>query len=556
MNQRLPSREKGHLISPALRKAEKEIDRVYLGNGLTKRPFTEAVWCFLSCVETQSVRPIIDPASSSLSGHDLNIWINGLVNSCKWPMRWLWKTCGRGGHPPPRYDDSTYREAIQLLDLATRYTPFETAYTYASNAAIQLSFDDNKTIIPDSVLRSDAQYEMYDRFANYRKPPTMSPERRDAMDELIQRVSHSVRCKGVRFGYRLGSKTIELAISSLDTPLGPPPHLPDDWRFSRYTMGDFQIWAKVLRSICQLHVFARVAACRMGLPEYGYADGLLIKNKRDLCRLFVRYAGLSYEIVEALVEDCTYGSRCVRPNLLDPVLQPLFRISPNKYLIAPNLVIFSSLERNFSVLMNRIPEERSLYSKLSQDRENLSRSRIVKGISSLCIRSWWGRMPGWGEAREIDLALMERPSKCCLILELKSFVAPDEVREILNRSKEIDKGIEQIRRRRHLAVQEPHSLFETLGIDQTWNVSWAVASESSVGAGFVQSDDVPVVRIGHLIRKIVDSGGLQGIGTWLRNRDYLPVEGKHYKITDEEISVGQWTLRWHDMQSLIDEDYI
>ena len=135
-------------------------------------------------------------------------------------------------------------------------------------------------------------------------------------------------------------------------------------------------------------------------------------------------------------------------------------------------------------------------------------------------------------------------------------MAPAEVREIWDRSEEIAEGIEQVRVRRELVDTRGEALHSVLGIDETWKINWAVASESSVGGVYVQAEDVPVVRTPHLLRKIVSNGGLAELGEWLCKRAYLPVEGQHYRVLDEEPTMAGWKIRWYNIQVLIDDTYV
>ena len=370
--------------------------------------------------------------------------------------------------------------ALQLSELSDDYLAFEAAYTYASIGAIGLNLD-GTTIVPDPILRDNVRYETYDRLVDGGGD---LPELSD-LTELAHEIENTLRTKGERFTYKPNPRMVMLAENSTNLPLGPDPALPATWRFSRYTVADFQRLAHVLRSLCAIHLLARVAASEKGLPGYGYADSLIIMDRGEMHRRLIRYTGLSEETVAALLEDLTYAARGIHSP--DPMLQPVIPLLPNQLAIAPNLVLNSSLERNFAVLMNRIPEERAIYSGLSAEREDLSRSRIIKAIAPMPIRHWNGNVPGWSEASEIDLALMDESGKHCLILELKSFVGPAEVREVWERSKEIADGIEQVRVRRQLATSKAEELHSVLGIDQTWNIGWAVASESSVGGGVCAS---------------------------------------------------------------------
>ena len=542
-------------VSSELRKVELEIDRAHLRNKLLSRPFGEAAWHYLAACEGRLVAPTIASLiSSSFSLPDMQAMAalgDSIMTQAKWPLLWMWETCRKGGSIPAKYDQEMSNAAIAISKLADDYLAFEAAYTYGSIGVIGLTLDRN-TITADPLLRQNARYEAYDRLVDGGSDE-MFPEN-GAQIQLARQLGASLRLEGERFSYRLTPRMVRTAESAIDVPLGPEPPLPARWMFSRYSVGDFQRWARVLRALCGIHVFARIQASYAGLPQWGFADSLIIMDRREIYRRMIRYTGLDKETTGALIEDHTYGSRGMRrPDL---ALQPLIPVLSNKLGIAPNLVLCSRMERNFAVLMNRIPEERAIYSSLSAEREEWSRGRIVDTLASMRIRPWHGNVPEWKTASEIDLALMDEESRSCLVLELKSFVGPAEVREIWERSEEIAEGIAQVRVRREFVDTRREALHSVLGIDERWRIDWAVASESSIGGVYVQAEDVAVVRTPHLLRKIVSNGGLAGVGEWLRNRAYLPVEGRHYQVIEEEPSMAGWTTNWYNIKILIDGVYL
>lgn len=213
------------------------------------------------------------------------------------------------------------------------------------------------------------------------------------------------------------------------------------------------------------------------------------------------------------------------------------------------------MERNLSVLLNRLPAERRAYAALSQGREARLRDRLIRELSGLGLRFWNGQISQWRGASDIDLAVISDSERQCLMLELKSFIAPAEPREIMDRSEEIRRGIQQVRDRMTMARDLPRPLHSVLGIDQSCRLAWAVSSENSIGAAYVQHPDVPVVNTGHLIAKLKRCRALPECCRWLESRGYLPVEGVHYKAADVEAKVGNWTLEWYSIEGLQD-DYV
>jgi hypothetical protein len=138
---------------------------------------------------------------------------------------------------------------------------------------------------------------------------------------------------------------------------------------------------------------------------------------------------------------------------------------------------------------------------------------------------------------------------------LKSFIAPAEAREIMDRSEEIRRGIEQVRDRVKMAQALPEPLRLILGVDDGYTFTWAVASETSIGAVYVQAPDVPVVNTRHLRARLRRDPSLAACCRWLENRDYLPTEGVHYEAVEVAPRVGRWTLDWYGIRALV-EDYL
>ena len=275
--------------------------------------------------------------------------------------------------------------------------------------------------------------------------------------------------------------------------------------------------------------------------------------KDELLRRLSRYTGAGEPALGAIIEAMTYGARGMRNP--DPALQPLIPLSRSTYAIAPNIVINNSLERNLLVLLNRLPDARSIYATLSRQKEALYRDAVIRDLSSLGWRYWYGTIRAWGAASEIALAVISDAERCCLILELKSFIAPAEPREIHERSMEIQRGIRQIHERKSMLARLPDPLLQALRIDRQYRISWAVASDTSIGAAYVQPPDVPVVRTSHLLSKLAREQRLVRCCEWLEAGDYLPVEGVQYEVIDSERKIGRWAIEGHGIKCLVD-DYL
>lgn len=534
------------LVSEELRAVEREVDAYHLANPLIQQPFARAGWYFLAFCEELFIREIVQQRLDT--AHEIAAFADNVVVHTKWPIRWLRQACSQGGAIPRGFDDDMYEAAWRLSELSMKYLDFEAAFTYATSGLVSLVLDGNR-IKSSGPMRTDGRFDAYDRFTQDFGIATA--EQVDS--SFTERVAASVRVRESSFEYDLNPQIVKAGLEAMSPIINDRFSLPGDWALPRYTLREFAQVARVLWIVAFIHFQARVVAALSGCKALGYARALVLMESGELVRRIRRYSGVREEAVRAIIGDLTYGSReQANP---DPALQPIVPLSPSTLAISPSLILNSSMERNLAVLLNRLPEERRAYSALSQERETAMRERLIKELSNSRVRFWNGKIREWGAASDIDLAIISDKEKQCLILELKSFIAPAEPREIMDRSDEIAHGIRQIRDRMDRERSLPGPLNRLLGIDASYRIAWAVASETSVGASYVQGPDVPVVNLRHLIAKLHRSPHLTQCCLWLQTQEHLPVEGVHYKEIQTEATIGRWTLEWYGTQALT-EDYI
>jgi hypothetical protein len=443
-----------------------------------------------------------------------------------------------------------FEAAWRLSELSMEYLSFESAFTYATFGLVTLALDGN-TIKSSGPMRDDARFDAYDRLTLHSARVLHSDEQTaQSFSELVAR---SVHVRGDWFDYELNPRIMRTGLEILGPIIDGRFILPDDWQLPRFTLRQFAQVSRVLWVLAFIHFQARMAAAMQRCHALGFARALVLMEKGELVRRVRRYSGVSNDAVVAILDDLTYGARS--QSNPDPALQPIIPLLPSKVAISPNLLMNSSMERNLSVLLNRLPEERRAYAALSQGREGASREGLIDSLSGMQFRFWYGQVPQWGGASDIDLAIVSDVERHCLILELKSFIAPAEAREIMDRSEEIRRGVVQVRDRMEMTRVLPQPLRMLLGVDERYGVTWAVASETSIGAAYVQSPDVPVINTAHLSAKLRQDPSLAACCRWLENRGYLPTEGVHYQAVGVEARIGKWTLEWYGIRGLI-EDYV
>lgn len=277
----------------------------------------------------------------------------------------------------------------------------------------------------------------------------------------------------------------------------------------------------------------------------GYLDSIYLPTCSELLKRVARYSRLPDQKVQNIIDDLTYGSRGIKHP--DPALQPLIKLNSQYYAVMPHLWICTSAERNLTVLLNRIPSEQKIYSKLVNEKEDLMRKRVTTDLCNNDFRFVWGRV---ANLPDVDLAIVNDSEKTCLLLELKWFIEPAEAREIIQKSEEIEKGISQVLQLKQAFVNNHKFLFQKLNIDSCYRLEGVVVSENWIGNAEVQSPEIPVIRTDHLIEKLKATDNLQSTIEWLKDRKYLPKEGEHFKIIGRTYTIGKWYLKWYRIKSL------
>ena len=532
-------------LTTDLRKAEQEIDNYYKSNPLLKLPFATAAWALLAFSEEFMLK-----AHGAGEGRQYYAIItDNLINDLNTPMYWLHNSCKKGGHVPFVWDDGVFQSSWDLFNLGQEYRLFETAYTYASRGWLELEILES-TIRPADDFFGDIEYEAYNRLIK----PHKSAKALSSIDFgnmlPVNAIKHSLKIQDNRFRYKLNPRMVSETMPSLKPTSDTLFSLPGEWQFSRYSLADFRKVFEVISTIASIHLTARGLAIERGCAARGYVDSIYVPTCDELLRRIVRYSGVSDAKVLSIFDDLTYGNRGIEHP--DPALQPLIKLNSKNYAIAPHLWICSAAERNLTVLLNRLPSEKSIYAKLVNEKESLMRERLTDALADEGYRFIWGNVPN---LPDIDLAIIRDSEKACLLLELKWFIEPAEVREIVNKSKEIEKGISQLIQLKRAFTENHKPLLEKLGIDARYKLEGVVASDNWIGHARGQSPEIPVIQIDHLTAKLKAAESLRSAMDWLKDRKYLPKIDQHFKVNNSTATIRRWKLKWYEIEPLIESAF-
>jgi len=528
----------------AMRAAEAEIDGAHATNPLMREDLGAALWALLSFVEDLQLRPIVQ-GNTDPSYREAAL-IDETLNALKFPIAWLHSRCARSKKLRKHYGDTSYQSAWDLLEMARRYSGFEGAFQNWIRGDLGLRIEGNRIIVEADFAKT-SEYEAYNRLSDYEEGQPDPPE----ADGLGAEIDALVRIQGDRFSVTPNPRLIE-RVMALQAPMFSRRFtLPESWAFTRYSLREFRLIYLALFSLAVIQRRARIFAAAHGCRGLGFVDAVVVTAKADLVSRLTRYTGLPQGVVQAVLSDLTYGSRQRTP---DPALQPFITLAEDSYAVVPFLWLHSSPERNLCALLNRIPTERAIYLRLTEEKEQLMRAEIEAAAKARGFRTASGNIPGRDDIGDVDLAIISDADQLCLLLELKWFVPPAEIREVHERRQELQKGISQVERRL-AALREDDSACHSF-LKSVPRIEGAVISKNWIGDSSVQQLSRPVIATPHFIAKLGAGEPLSVISDWLATREYLPVLDKHYSIGKAEAVIGRWAIEWYGIKALVDGPFI
>ena len=239
-------------VSCELREIEKEIDNYYKSNPLVNLPFATAACSFLAFAELEMLKQ----ASNVSTSQELGTQVDNFVNELKAPMFWLFSACERGGQIPSTCDDDVFQASWDLFKLGKKYQWFEAAYTYASNGLIKLELE-GSTIQPAKEFFKGMEYQAYGRLMKaHESDEAVSLINVDNFPLLTGAISRSVRIKGDRFFCKMNPRVVSDTIKFINPGYDAVFSLRSEWRFSRYTLGDFRKVFEAILAMASIHFIA------------------------------------------------------------------------------------------------------------------------------------------------------------------------------------------------------------------------------------------------------------------------------------------------------------
>lgn len=519
-----------------IRALEARFDACADGHPLLERRRSEAMTLFTAVADMKLVMAYVQ----GMDPQRLHAFGDGLINSLRHGYAWIQRGTEPGGVGAPEYSKIQLDEAKSLIDLADDYDLCWVIFPMAYRGLASLEQAEGVLTATHS-WAEQPEYEAYNRLASVR-PPAEDPtalvfEFFDRVVTVAQgggAIAHVVKDRGL----------LRAGLAAMEATLAGAFEVPDEWAFTSYTIGEFRRVAVALRTIAYAMLVARatrfVDGDRTSVAPVTFA-------RAELSRLLAELVDVERSRVKSILRTMTFGAL---PGLreIDPALQPIVEAGGGRLLLPLAYHAHSSPERNHLVLLNRIENERDIYSRLVQGKES---SLFDDLVAALPDGMHAARADPTSTRPEADLIVWSTAERRAFAVELKWFIRPAEIREVVERDEELAKGVKQARNLAEALRSDEAWRQELWGsTSDEWVVEPLVISKNWIGYAHVQADDVPIVTEDHFLAKLRDCGSLSEVSSWLRDRGYLPVRDEDFRVVETETVLLDTRISWYGIDPI------
>ncbi len=527
------------MTSISVEEWENRLDNQFKNNPLNHICYSQAVWSVLSVMEDKYLRfSQID----NLPEEQLRAHVDVNLNALTHPLRTLYK---KNKQAPQKVTkdviDEHYGWAMDWLDNAIMYSQFCSIHSLWHKKKISLHVDKQK-LDTDGWQNIPVEYEVYNRL---REKEGIGRTKKLNPAEILKELKPHVTVNEHRFKLNLNPKLVNKLNKRYSAVLHERYSLPPEWSSNCFTFEQFKKIFTTIQAILYARFVVRSALAMNGLEGCGYSDAVWVVTMSELKNRLSRYTKIEPEIVRKILKYITFGEVGIRDP--DVALQPVLDLKNGFYALPPFVFLNTNVERNLCVLLNHIESERINYSKLTIQKEDILRDKLIRELKTLGYETTKGKLPD----TDVDLAIIDRKNKTCISFELKWFIEPAEIRENVQRSEGLQKGVSQAEIIMNKFKNNDTQLIkDILNIDKTYSFSVAVGSMNWIGYFDVQSPRVPIIKIYHFIEKLKQEKSLKAAVDWLNKRLYLPKKSVDFQVEDLPLKIEDLRSCWYGIRLL------
>ncbi len=351
------------------------------------------------------------------------------------------------------------------------------------------------------------------------------PESAEAM-RLLGELFQEARPQGTahKFRYEPSPELIEALRPKYQDRLDENFRHPETFRLNGYSLGEFKSFYIALLILCSIHEYICYPFDKPGQP-IPTSSLVMLKTRSGWTVKLSRISGVHKAVCEAIISDLT----------LDPTIQrgasmcihPFVPLDSLVLAVAPQFPLASAVDEN--ILRSFSYRHPALFSAQNTEKEAIMRERI-KEVAVRFDLNHSIELPD--KTTEIDMLLVDEHSSTVVLAELKWSRKPNRSLERIDRDKEINKGLAQLRLIRDYARKHPDFLHERGKIPRSLNsyenvhyllVVW------DYWFWIVPEEGIAIVQFDALLHALKNGKNLQTLVADLLKYEWLPVEGRDFR---------------------------
>lgn len=299
----------------------------------------------------------------------------------------------------------------------------------------------------------------------------------------------------------------------------------DSLSIGDYTLGEFKQFYAAFLAICATQEHLCFAWGRNN-KLYPNESVVMVRSLEDWSKTLSNLSGVKASLCRSAIKDLTFDFLS-SPNLHVCPFVPLDP-SGRQLAVAPHFPLHSRPDENILWVCSKLRQARFDAASLMKEPE------MYVALEETCSRySLQGPIRLPKPAPDIDSLLTDADSSTVVIAELKWIRKPTKILERIARDDEVLKGFDQLRKIRQFLEKNPSHLV-TIGklskpLSEYENVHYAVIARDH-WIWVPQSDDGAIFTYDAFTASIGRSSGLQNAVDDLLTYDWLPLEGRDYRI--------------------------
>lgn len=485
---------------------------------------------------------------------DLFVNEQTLQDAMKYMAYWISSEC-QGGDNYVLTEDSHIEKTIPAIGLTYDYTKIHDFVVATQKEWATLHFNEKQKTISFRYSDPAKSSLFFTRLGDRLKKQALATTElgngldkikglEKALSRLLKTITFS---KDGKLRYNTDAFILNRMKEFSKTTLEKEYILPHSWSVGAYSIKDFRnLWLH-LNKFIWIHSFAlRMAIINDLNDNLGYINNsIVIINKNTLINYFKKHTGLTKDVVNEIIGDLIYD---VQIPFMDVMYQPLIELNKNNILLVPTLIINSFVDRNFQVLLTKLPHRRTEYDKL----KNLKEDKMIHDISGYLIDGGFSFRPKTKlkdnnhVITDLDIIIWDQFCLNFLIVQLKWFYGADSTQELYNQDCQFEEGIDKTIKSIEHVKNNFAQLESLLGVPSSKTpkkVFGTIVSKLGTPSPYVKDPNFPVIEEDNFIEfvKMAD-GNVENLYKSICQFFKSKKEAPDIKVSSAEIEVRDYTF--------------